>query len=161
MDNITNLTNFHNSENKRLLTKHYEKLTPRDFKIIREVANISVKSNRHSHEPFGLIRYFEESGLNKKLIREIKQKGIRLPSPIQMQAIPLSLKWKDLIGVAPTGSGKTLAFTIPLINFLLTMPAMNSERAVQGPYAIVLGTYGFNGCMQENNFNPQDPHANW
>lgn len=56
-----------------------------------------------------------------------------------MQAIPLSLKWKDLIGIAPTGSGKTLAFLIPLINFLLTMPSMNSERAVHGPYAIVLG----------------------
>lgn len=130
------------------------------------MANINVKSNRHSHQPFKLVRYFEETGLNKKLIKEIKKCEIRLPSPIQMQAIPLSLKWKDLIGIAPTGSGKTLAFLIPLINFLLTMPSMNSERAVHGPYAIVLGDdldffiiiiYIFLSFLQTNQFNWEGP----
>lgn len=106
------------------------------------MANINVKSSRQAQQSHKLIRYFEETGLHRKLVREIKRNGIRLPSPIQMQAIPLSLKWKDIIGVAPTGSGKTLAFTIPLINFLLTMPPMNSERANHGPYAIVLGGEG-------------------
>jgi superfamily II DNA/RNA helicase len=35
-----------------------------------------------------------------------------------MQAIPISLEKKDLIGIAPTGSGKSLAFLIPMIHHL-------------------------------------------
>lgn len=121
------------------MTKPYDKLTARDFKIIREVASINIKSSRITNEQIKLIRFFEETNLNKKVINQLKDQNIHLPSPVQMQTIPLSLLWKDIICVAPTGSGKTLAFLIPLINFLLTMPQMNSERSVDGPYAIVLG----------------------
>ena len=41
---------------------------------------------------------------------------------IQMQAIPIGLKYRDMIGLAPTGSGKSAAFLIPLIAFLNKMP---------------------------------------
>jgi len=45
--------------------------------------------------------------------------GYVKPSPIQMAAIPLGLKQRDVIGVAETGSGKTAAFVIPMLNYIL------------------------------------------
>lgn len=39
-------------------------------------------------------------------------------TPIQMQAFPILLSKRDLIGIAPTGSGKTLSFMIPLVTLL-------------------------------------------
>lgn len=45
--------------------------------------------------------------------------GIKKPTPIQIQGIPLVLSGRDMIGIAFTGSGKTLVFTLPLILFAL------------------------------------------
>jgi superfamily II DNA/RNA helicase len=35
-----------------------------------------------------------------------------------MQAIPIILKRRNLIAIAPTGSGKTAAFAIPVVQLL-------------------------------------------
>jgi ATP-dependent RNA helicase DDX54/DBP10 len=54
-------------------------------------------------------------GLSPNLLRAIKRKGYRLPTPIQRKAMPLILQGLDVIGMARTGSGKTAAFVIPMI----------------------------------------------
>lgn len=54
-------------------------------------------------------------GLSVELLRAIKRKGYRLPTPIQRRAMPLILQGVDLIGMARTGSGKTAAFVIPML----------------------------------------------
>lgn len=41
------------------------------------------------------------------------------PTPIQMQAIPILGRGRDLIACAPTGSGKTLAYLFPIEKILL------------------------------------------
>jgi ATP-dependent RNA helicase RhlE len=41
------------------------------------------------------------------------------PTPIQVQAIPIAIEGKDLMGIAQTGTGKTLAFGIPVIQSIL------------------------------------------
>jgi len=43
-----------------------------------------------------------------------------------------------MIGIAPTGSGKTVAFLIPLIMYLKSKPPMNSDIAMDGPYAMII-----------------------
>ncbi|KAJ9463346.1 putative ATP-dependent RNA helicase ddx52, partial [Diplonema papillatum] len=47
--------------------------------------------------------------------RNVLQRGISTPTPIQMQGLPCLLEGRDFIGVAPTGSGKTLAFLLPML----------------------------------------------
>lgn len=54
-------------------------------------------------------------GLSVMLLKGIKRKGFRMPTPIQRRAIPLVLQGVDVIGMARTGSGKTAAFVIPMI----------------------------------------------
>jgi ATP-dependent RNA helicase DDX23/PRP28 len=44
-----------------------------------------------------------------------------------MQAIPVGMNFRDMIGLAPTGSGKSVAFLLPMINFLLKMPPITGE----------------------------------
>lgn len=60
------------------------------------------------------LRY-DESGIDKKILRGIKEMGFEVMTPIQAQAIPVLLEGKDIIGQAQTGTGKTAAFGIPLI----------------------------------------------
>ena len=55
-----------------------------------------------------------------------------------MQAIPIGMMRKDLIGVAPTGSGKSLAFLVPLISYLQTLPPIDSYTCKDGPYALIM-----------------------
>ncbi len=45
--------------------------------------------------------------------------GFTEPTPIQSQAIPLTLQGSDLLGCAQTGSGKTAAFALPILHRLL------------------------------------------
>ncbi|MBI2463028.1 MAG: DEAD/DEAH box helicase [Candidatus Spechtbacteria bacterium] len=40
------------------------------------------------------------------------------PTPIQLQAMPIALTGKDVVGIAQTGTGKTLAFGVPMIQRL-------------------------------------------
>ena len=45
--------------------------------------------------------------------------GIRIPTPIQEQAIPVILQQKDLIACAQTGTGKTAAYLLPILNRII------------------------------------------
>ena len=57
----------------------------------------------------------EAMNLDVELMRGVKRKGYRLPTPIQRRAMPLILQGQDVVGMARTGSGKTAAFVIPMI----------------------------------------------
>lgn len=61
---------------------------------------------------------FENLGLAPEIVRAVKSRGYENPTPIQMQAIPIILTGKDLIGCAQTGTGKTAGFTLPILHRL-------------------------------------------
>merc|ERR1712131_570171 len=81
---------------------------------------------------------FVDMKLPKCLISGLKRKGIKTPTPIQMQGIPCALSGRDMIGISFTGSGKTMSFAIPLIMSALVqeieMPFVKNE----GPYGLVI-----------------------
>lgn len=57
---------------------------------------------------------FKQLGINDELVTLLQKSGIKSPTPIQEEAIPLIKNGQDVIGEAQTGTGKTLAFLIPL-----------------------------------------------
>lgn len=62
-----------------------------------------------------ILKGFNELNLSNRLVEVLKKKGIKEPTSIQKEAIPLALNNKDIIGRAKTGSGKTLAFLLPIV----------------------------------------------
>ncbi len=75
---------------------------------------------------------FESLGLRAELLRAVSEKGYSTPSPIQLQAIPLILEGRDIMGGAQTGTGKTAGFTLPLLQRLMaSAKPENSRRNVR------------------------------
>ena len=61
------------------------------------------------------IPYDENSGIDERIIRAVREMGFEYMSPIQQAAIPVMMEGKDIIGQAQTGTGKTASFGIPLL----------------------------------------------
>lgn len=61
---------------------------------------------------------FNGLGIAPKLFEILKDLNFTIPTPIQHQSIPITIKGKDMVGIAQTGTGKTLAFGIPMIQRL-------------------------------------------
>ena len=59
---------------------------------------------------------FKDIGVNKELLKSIREMGFETPTPTQEESIPYLLTSRqDLISLAQTGTGKTAAFGLPII----------------------------------------------
>uniref|UniRef100_A0A8D2CEF3 Probable ATP-dependent RNA helicase DDX59 n=1 Tax=Sus scrofa TaxID=9823 RepID=A0A8D2CEF3_PIG len=58
---------------------------------------------------------FGHCGFPETLNFNLKTAGYEVPTPIQMQMVPVGLLGRDLLASADTGSGKTAAFLLPVI----------------------------------------------
>jgi ATP-dependent RNA helicase RhlE len=65
---------------------------------------------------------FHTLGIAPYLAESIVKQAYSKPTPIQEQTIPVILKGKDVLGIAPTGSGKTAAYVLPIIQKLEGKP---------------------------------------
>ena len=76
---------------------------------------------------------FDQLALRAELLKAISDKGYTAPTPIQIKAIPVILKGRDILARAQTGTGKTDAFSLPLVEIL-------SQKKGKGrsPRALVL-----------------------
>ncbi|SFB61283.1 DEAD/DEAH box helicase [Algoriphagus aquimarinus] len=70
---------------------------------------------------------FKDLGLSDPLLRAVAKKGYSEPSPIQIKAIPLILKGRDVLASAQTGTGKTAGFTLPILQLLAKNPSRNNR----------------------------------
>ncbi|NXE53135.1 DDX59 helicase, partial [Casuarius casuarius] len=73
---------------------------------------------------------FEHCGFPETLNHNLKNSGYEVPTPIQMQMIPVGLLGKDILASADTGSGKTAAFLLPVI--------MKVLKETETPSALIL-----------------------
>eukprot|EP01126_Amoeba_proteus_P050309 TRINITY_DN5932_c0_g2_i7.p1 TRINITY_DN5932_c0_g2~~TRINITY_DN5932_c0_g2_i7.p1 ORF type:complete len:432 (-),score=97.73 TRINITY_DN5932_c0_g2_i7:237-1532(-) len=72
------------------------------------------------------------------ILRYLKFKGIKQPTPIQAQGLPCVLMGRDMIGIANTGSGKTLVFTLPAVLFALEEEIRLPVVSGEGPFSLIL-----------------------
>ena len=79
---------------------------------------------------------FESLGLAPALVRAVGDEGYTEATPIQVQAIPVILAGRDVLGAAQTGTGKTAAFTLPLLQRLSAMP--HEKRHAKSVRALIL-----------------------
>jgi ATP-dependent RNA helicase RhlE len=61
---------------------------------------------------------FSKLGLADPFAHAVEKMGYTEPTPIQVQAIPVVLAGRDVIGSAQTGTGKTAAFALPILQRL-------------------------------------------
>lgn len=74
---------------------------------------------------------FQSLNIIEPILKALKEEGYSLPTPIQMQAIPIVLQGKDLLGCAQTGTGKTAAFAVPILQLLRANKTNEKKRKVR------------------------------
>ncbi|MDP3143162.1 MAG: DEAD/DEAH box helicase [Candidatus Omnitrophota bacterium] len=57
-------------------------------------------------------------GIAPKILDILEAIKFKVPTPIQVKAIPLAIQGKDIIGIAQTGTGKTHSFAVPMVQHL-------------------------------------------
>lgn len=85
-----------------------------------------------------VLANFREMKFPASILQYLEQQGIKHPTPIQMQGLPVVLSGRDMIGLASTGTGKTLVFALPMVLFALEeerrMPVVQGE----GPFGLII-----------------------
>ena len=62
---------------------------------------------------------FSALGIHEDITKALDLLGFSIPTPVQIQTIPLLLSGhNDLVGLAQTGTGKTAAFGVPIIQLI-------------------------------------------
>jgi len=72
---------------------------------------------------------FLEFGLAEPITRALAEEKYTVPTPIQIQTIPVALSRRDVIGIAQTGTGKTAAFALPILHQLFTERRQMERKA--------------------------------
>ena len=73
--------------------------------------HLSQANNQSSPSFYGL-------GIAPRILDILERIKFKVPTPIQLQAIPLAIEGKDVVGIAQTGTGKTHSFAIPMVQCL-------------------------------------------
>ncbi len=72
---------------------------------------------------------FQELGIIKPILAELRNEHYEEPTPIQEEAIPAILSGRDVLASAQTGTGKTAAFAVPTLQILTqTEPRQKSGK---------------------------------
>jgi ATP-dependent RNA helicase RhlE len=88
-------------------------------------------------------------GIAPKILEILERIKFKVPTPVQLKAIPLALAGQDVVGIAQTGTGKTHAFAIPMVQRLAQKTgsglvlAPTRELAIQISEAFQTLTYPF------------------
>jgi len=75
--------------------------------------------------------HFESLNIIQPILKSLKEEGYTIPTPIQIQAIPIVLQGTDLIGCAQTGTGKTAAFAVPILQLLSQNKSFDRKRKIR------------------------------
>jgi ATP-dependent RNA helicase DDX52/ROK1 len=159
---ITVLEDFAPSEPAE--TQKGKKKSKKKQKRVEEEQEKAKKKDKRQLYPVPLTSFAQlrtEYGISRRLAENIQEQGCKLPTEVQLGALPLLLGNKngsdtkhnksqkansasgrgiprdiDLLTIAPTGSGKTIAFLVPIINSFLS--ENHAEDTAAGPRTVIL-----------------------
>uniref|UniRef100_A0A8C9ILW5 Probable ATP-dependent RNA helicase DDX52 n=1 Tax=Piliocolobus tephrosceles TaxID=591936 RepID=A0A8C9ILW5_9PRIM len=114
---------------RKLTSGKLEHLRKEKINFLRNKHKIHVQGTDLPDPIVTFQQLDQEYKINSRLLQNILDAGFQMPTPIQMQAIPVMLHGRELLASAPTGSGKTLAFSIPIL-MQLKQPANKGFRAL-------------------------------
>ncbi|KAJ1507891.1 hypothetical protein HMI54_003732 [Coelomomyces lativittatus] len=115
--------------------KHILSLGEEVFSKIREKHHILVEGEDIPPP----IPNFKDMKIPSCLLSHLKHvKGIRHPTPIQIQGLPVAFSGRDMIGIAFTGSGKTLVFILPVVLMALEEEIKLPYKEGEGPVGLIL-----------------------
>ncbi|KAJ4394719.1 pre-mRNA processing RNA-helicase [Gnomoniopsis smithogilvyi] len=80
------------------------------------------------------VQKWSHCGLTKPMLDVVEELGYEKPTPIQMQALPVIMSGRDVVGVAKTGSGKTMAFLLPMFRHIKDQDPVKDD----GPIGLIL-----------------------
>ncbi|XP_065503173.1 probable ATP-dependent RNA helicase DDX52 [Caloenas nicobarica] len=109
---------FEDAKDKKPTAEKLERLRREKINRFRNKHRINVQGTDLPDPIATFDQLQKEYKIHPKIIENIQAAGFQVPTPIQMQAIPVMLHGRELLASAPTGSGKTLAFCIPLLAHL-------------------------------------------
>ncbi|KAK4158143.1 P-loop containing nucleoside triphosphate hydrolase protein [Chaetomidium leptoderma] len=81
------------------------------------------------------VQKWSQCGLTRPILDVIEGLGYEKPTSIQMQALPVIMSGRDVIGVAKTGSGKTMAFVLPMLRHIKDQDPVSGD---DGPVALIM-----------------------
>ena len=84
------------------------------------------------------IKSFKEMKIPRSILKLLYSKGIKKPTPIQIQGIPALFSGADMIGIAFTGSGKTLTFSLPMVMMAVEEEMNMPLEKQEGPLGVIL-----------------------
>jgi len=114
--------------------RHIREMGPKLMKKVRDKYSIIVEGE----DPPPPCKRFEDMRFPPAIMKALADKGIKRPTPIQIQGIPVGLSGRDMIGIAFTGSGKTLVFTLPMVMFALEYETKTPLKHKQGPTGLIV-----------------------
>jgi ATP-dependent RNA helicase DDX41 len=113
----------------------FDKMSQMDMEKMRKKYQIEV-SGDDIPAPIPSFRCMK---FPRPILKALRAKDIKKPTPIQIQALPVILSGRDLIGIAFTGSGKTLVFVLPMIMYALAeeikLPILSKG---EGPFGVIV-----------------------
>eukprot|EP00771_Trimastix_marina_P003022 gnl/Trimastix_PCT/4203.p1 GENE.gnl/Trimastix_PCT/4203~~gnl/Trimastix_PCT/4203.p1 ORF type:complete len:624 (+),score=239.21 gnl/Trimastix_PCT/4203:39-1874(+) len=144
---------------------YIRQMTEDDYQQIRNQYHILIEG---TDIPPPILR-FKDFKFPSPILDVLRAKGIKKPTPIQIQGTSVGLAGRDMIGVAFTGSGKTLVFVLPAV-----MQALEEEKKLpvimgEGPFSLILcpsrelarQTYevvkGFTDALEQAGYPPVRP----
>ncbi|KAK2069469.1 hypothetical protein P8C59_004050 [Phyllachora maydis] len=81
------------------------------------------------------VQKWSQCGLTQPILDTIEKLGYEKPTPIQMQALPVIMSGRDVVGVAKTGSGKTMAFLLPMFRHIKDQDPLSDT---DGPIGLIM-----------------------
>lgn len=76
---------------------------------------------------------FKDLPLADTIQQGLEDSGFEEATPIQAKSLPLSLKGRDIVGLARTGSGKTAAFLLPILQKIANSPREGIQALIISP----------------------------